>query len=341
MSKDKSTGKDSVTSRVQIKMVRRGKVLAAETSLLGSAATSTGDLLPALRIVMRRVADLKQAKRRVRKRSASQVENIVRSIKQVGLCLPLIIDAKDRIISGHLVAEAAKSLGLSEVACIPLEHLDERQADFLRVALNRLGETGEWDLEELRPVLIDLRSAGFELADTGFSIPQLDAIMLDDAPVATELSQKTEPEGEPVSRLGDIWVLGKHRLLCGDALNAGNYELLLEGKPVAAVLTDCPWNIPIEGNVSGLGKKVHKEFKMAAGEMGAEQFVNFTDSFTALAAGHLMSGGVFFSCIDWRSVAQIVESGRRAGLTLINIITWYKGSGGMGGLVLSKQRGTG
>ncbi|WP_159456631.1 DNA-methyltransferase [Altererythrobacter xiamenensis] len=96
------------------------------------------------------------------------------------------------------------------------------------------------------------------------------------------------------------------------------------------IFTDCPWNIPIAGFVSGLGKVKHQDFKMGAGEMPKEEFVDFCDRFHELGAANLIDGGVFYSCIDWRSADVIMKSGRRAGLRHINTAVWNKGSGGMG-----------
>ncbi len=114
-----------------------------------------------------------------------------------------------------------------------------------------------------------------------------------------------------------------------------SYDKVLGPEKAAACFTDCPWNLPIEGFVSGLGEKKHKDFKMAAGEMSPEAFQEFVDTFSRLIAEYLEDGGVVYSCIDWRSHDRIVAGGKRAGLTHINTLVWNKGSGGMGGLYRS------
>lgn len=125
-------------------------------------------------------------------------------------------------------------------------------------------------------------------------------------------------------------MLGKHRLLCGDATDAASYASVLNGNLADVIFTDCPWNIPIEGFVSGLGKTKHKDFKMAAGELSPEQFAQFCDCFHQICTDHLKEEGAFYSCIDWRSVHLVMAAGQKAGLRHINTIVWNKGSGAMG-----------
>ena len=164
---------------------------------------------------------------------------------------------------------------------------------------------------------------------------ELDIILLDDvAPPAEE--QLDEPAGPPVSMAGDLWVLGeRHRILCGNALEAQSYELVLDGKLATAILTDPPYNVKIAGNVSGLGKKKHGEFKMASGEMSDIEFSDFLLTAHKHCADHLVPGGIAFTFMDWRSIEALIAAGRAAGLILVNLAVWNKGSGAMGGFLRS------
>lgn len=309
----------------------RRKELEGRVARCALAASAANDLFPDMALELLPIDSLKAARRRARKTDPAQLERVMRSIRTLLQSVPILIDGDRHIINGHIVVEALKSLGMDDVWCVIVDHLSEDEQDLLHVALNRIAECGDWDFEELGPLLIELDDIGFDLETTGFSLPELDILMVPSEIAESEEEEELpEPPADPLSRLGDLWLLGDHKLLCGDATKDKSYILVLGDEPADAVFTDCPWNIPIEGFVSGLGKKKHKDFKMGAGEMSAEEFAGFTDRFSQLCADHLVPGGAFFSCIDWRNVEQVVASGRKAGLKLINMAVWNKGSGGMG-----------
>lgn len=308
------------------------KHLEHKVSLTAMAAAAPDDLLASMKLERRSLSSLRRLRKRVRKSEKDQVERVARSIETVKQVAPILIDKSAEIINGHVVVEALKLLGATEVWCAVIEHLDEDERSLLHVTLNRLGESGDWDLDALGPLLIELEELGFELEATGFSLPELDIIM---APDPEQIDDREEedipaPPAEPVSEPRDTWILGKHRLHCGDAADPDCYILLLDGEIVDVIFADSPWNIPIAGFVSGLGKVKHQDFKMGAGEMSREEYISFANRFHELGAAHLAEGGIFYSCIDWRSVDIIMESGRRADLRHINTAVWNKGSGGMG-----------
>ncbi|WP_226948844.1 DNA-methyltransferase [Rhizorhabdus wittichii] len=129
--------------------------------------------------------------------------------------------------------------------------------------------------------------------------------------------------------------LDQHRLLCGDALAAKSYEALLAGRQIDCVFSDPPYNIKIEGVVSGLGKKKHKDFAMGVGEMSDEDFRAFLGGYLQRCKEHASPGAVIFACMDWRQIDLLMFAGRDAGLHRINKTIWNKGSGGMGSLYRS------
>ncbi len=319
--------KKSIKPQLNQKSVARRTESGAKTALarLIAAPGSRNDLLPEQKLKLLDLSSLKRPKSRLRKADVSHVANIAKSIKIVGQGAPVIIDAEGQIINGDAVVQALKELGETQVWCVVLDHLSEDEADFLRIALNKLSDGSDWLMEDLRPALIKLEEIGFDLIGTGFTLPELDIIMLPDAlesaPEAEE--QVPEPECVVISELGDLWLLGEHRLLCGDSTSPESYRLVLSGTLADAIFTDCPWNIPIDGFVSGLGKVKHQDFKMAAGEMSEEQFLAFVDAFTALCTEHLADGGVFFSCIDWRSVDKIIAAAKEAGLNK-DLLCWSR-----------------
>lgn len=297
-------------------------------------AGAKSELLSPMKLELRSIASLTGLKKRVRLSQKEQVERVTGSIATLGQSAPVLIDQSGEIINGHIVVKAMEELGETQVWCAVIEHLGEKERHLLHVALNRIGETGAFDVKELGELCLEFEDIGFDLGVTGFSLPELDIIMtppVDDASQDEEAPIAT-PE-IPVSQPGDLWVLGDHKLLCGDATDAEAYEALLEDEKADAIFTDCPWNIPIEGFVSGLGKTKHKDFVQGAGELTEEEFIAFACDFHELGMKHLVEGGVFFSCIDFRSIHIIMAAGMATGLRHINTAVWNKGSGGMGGLL--------
>lgn len=317
---------------LQAKTKSAKKKLEHEVSLAALAPTAPDDLLADMKFERRTISSLKGLKRRVRMSEREQVKRVADNIHRFKQVVPILTDESGEIINGHIVAQALKLLGADEAWCAIVDHLDEDERTFLHVALNRIGECGDWDFEALGPLLIEFDELGFDLGTTGFSLPELDIIMSVgvEGEGGSGEEQAPEPPPNPVTILGDCWILGLHRLRCGDATHPEEYAILLEGQLVDVIFTDLPWNIPIAGFVSGLGKVKHQDFKMGAGEMSDEEFAQFCERAHQLGADHLVDGGVFFSCIDWRSVDRIMAAGRRVGLRHIDTAVWNKGSGGMG-----------
>ena len=309
------------------------KQMSHKVSLAAMAATAPDDLIKDMKLDKRLLGSLKGLKRRVRKTETDQLERVSKSLKMHGQRVPILIDASGNIINGHIIAQALKKLGANEAWCTVIDNLDEHERELLHVTLNRLGETGDWDIDALGPLLIEFDELGFDLNVTGFSVPELDIIMTSGAPAAQSDAQDIIPPlpKVAVTLSNDLWKLGNHRILCADSTDPMSYTIVLNGEMVDIVFTDCPWNIPIDGFVSGLGKTKHKDFKMGAGELSADAFAKFLDLFHQLCANHMAEGAAFYSCIDWRSVDLIMASGKLAGLRHTNTIIWNKGSGSMGG----------
>lgn len=327
-----------LTIRNKSKVLFANKTAKAKTenkhkvSIAALASSSPSNLPGSMALERRSIASLKGLPRRARKTEASQLEKVCMSITKLKQSAPVLIDKAGKIINGHIVVLALKELGEDHAWCVVIDHLDEDECNLLHVALNRIAETGDWDLDALGPLLIELDDIGFELETTGFSLPELEIILLPDQGDAIDELESDLPQvpGNPVSKLGDLWLLGKHRLLCSDATDEQSYKTVLDGELADVIFTDLPFNIPIDGFVSGLGKVKHGDFKQGAGEMTSEEFQAFCDKAHELGAIHLVDGGAFFSCIDWRSVDRIMDACRKAGLRHINTAVWNKGSGGMG-----------
>jgi DNA modification methylase len=143
--------------------------------------------------------------------------------------------------------------------------------------------------------------------------------------------------GDAVTRTGDVWQLGSHRILCGNATVPSNYRSLMDGDVAQVVFTDPPYNVPVEGHVCGTGSIHHREFDMAAGEMTQDQFTKFLTKVFRLLNHHSMDGSIHFICMDWRHLLEMTHAGRESYTELKNLCVWNKTNGGLGSLYRSKH----
>ena len=232
-----------------------------------------------LAIEHRPLASLRPWKRNARTHSRNQVRQIADSIGTFGFTNPVLVDEAGSILAGHGRVEAAKLLRLATVPCVRIEHMSEAQKRAYVLADNKLALNAGWDEDLLAKELADLQDLDFDISVTGFSIPEIDSLVdglepqEDGEPEAEFLPPLAE--GETVCREGDVWQLGTHRLVCGNALDPAVVDQLMDGAQAQMVFTDPPYNVPVNGHVSGLGKVQHREFAMASGEMTSPEFVSF------------------------------------------------------------------
>lgn len=287
------------------------------------------------------VADVKPDPRNARLHSSKHVAQIAKSIEAFGFNVPLLVDGQGAIIAGHGRLLAAKSLGWSTVPTIQLDHLSAEQVKAYRIADNRLTDCSNWDERLLAEQLKELADADldFDLEAIGFDLPEIDLLIQGLGDVSDEPDDPSDavPEGPPVSVLGDVWQLGRHRIVCGNALEPETYTALLGTARAAMTFTDPPFNVPIAGHVSGKGKILHREFAMASGEMSSEEFTAFLSQFLEVAKSSCVNGALIYTCMDWRHVRELIAAGDAQQLDLKNICVWDKGCGGMGSLYRSQH----
>lgn len=297
-----------------------------------------------LAIVSRRIDELTPDPRNPRQHSKAQVKRIARSIRTFGFNVPILVDASGRVIAGHGRLLACRELGWTEVPTITLDHLTEAQRQSFMIADNRLTEIATWDDRLLAETFRDLATAdlNFDLELTGFEMAEIDlrigALDGSAAPPPDPADAVPPPlPGPAISRLGDLWHLGRHRLACGNALDPLAYAALMGAEQAAMVFTDPPYNVPISGHVSGLGDVRHREFVMASGEMSAEEFTTFLTDSLKLAATHSRDGALHFVCMDWRHMGELLAAGGRVYGQLKNLCVWAKDNAGMGSLYRSQH----
>ena len=269
-----------------------------------------------------------------------QIAGIARSIETFGFNVPILIDGTGTVIAGHGRLAAAKKLGMSEVPTVMVEHLSDAQRQAYMIADNRLTDLSKWDERLLGEVLRDLSVAelDFNLDAIGFSVGEIDfRIEALDKPSDEDAADGPVELGTTsVTREGDRWHLGKHRLLCGSALDSEVWDRLMSGELASVGFTDPPYNVRVHGHVSGLGKVRHREFAMASGEMDRDEFIGFLEASFRLMAKHSVQASIHFAAIDWKHTPEMIAAGEAAFTELKNICVWQKPSGGMGSLYRSQ-----
>lgn len=268
-----------------------------------------------------------------------QVRAIARSIKAFGFNAPILVDQKNRVVAGHGRLEAAKLLEITEVPVIRLEHLSEAQAKGYMLADNKLTDRSSWDEKQLALRLKELQEIAldFDIEDTGFEGPEIDLRIqsLNSEDAADAADEFSVPDGPIVSRPGDLWHLGPHRLLCGDALDPAAYTVLLGTEQAGCVFMDPPYNVKIHGHAVGKGRKKHREFAMACGEMTASQFSEFLRAALQQVRSYTEPAAVCFMCMDWAHYTEAMGAIEQAGCEAMNLCVWAKTNGGMGSLYRS------
>ena len=292
-------------------------------------------------VTMRALADIRLDPKNPRSHNKRQIHQIARSIDTFGFNVPILIDSENQVIAGHGRVLACQELGWTEVPTICLEHLSSAQAKAYMIADNKLTDNSSWDenllaqsLKALSELDLDfeLDAIGFEMAEIDLYIEQLDVSDHKD----DEVVDLPAPNAIPVSKLGDLWTLGEHRILCGNALMAPDYETLLAGRLVDMVCTDPPYNVPISGHVMGNGRVQHREFAMAVGEMSVEQFTDFLKTVCTRLSAASTDGSIHFLCMDWRHLPEILAAGA-AYTEFKNLCVWTKDNAGMGSLYRSQH----
>ena len=288
------------------------------------------------------VRELRPHPNNARTHSRKQVKQIAKSIEKFGFCNPVLVDDAKQIIAGHGRVEAAKLLGLEVVPTCLICHLSEAEKRAYILADNKLAENAGWDRELLAIELQGLIELDVDIELTGFETAEIDLVLEEareasGAPVGPEDKTPEPSPGPAVTQTGDLWLLGDHRLLCGDARNKIAYERLLEGAKAEFVFTDPPYNVAIDGNVCGLGRIHHREFAMASGEMSEVDFTAFLQAVFAQLAENTVDGSIHQIFTDWRHLSEMLNAGRAVYSELKNVCVWNKTNAGMGSFYRSKH----
>ena len=299
--------------------------------------------MPAQQIDYIALADLVLNPQNARTHSRKQVRQIANSISEFGFTNPILIDSTNLVLAGHGRLAAAKQLRIDRVPCIRLASMTAEQKRAYALADNKLALNAGWDESILAAELGALLNIdpAFDIELTGFSIAEVDTLIEGIQPVeagdpADDLVPNTT-SNEFDCRLGDIWELGPHRLICGDALDQQTVALLLGGERAQMVFTDPPYNVKIDGHVGGLGATKHREFVMGVGEMSPSEFATFLKRAFVNLTSHSIDGSIHFICMDWRHMGEILAASQAVYSELKNLIVWAKDNGGMGTFYRSRH----
>ncbi|AWL99668.1 site-specific DNA-methyltransferase [Bradyrhizobium amphicarpaeae] len=292
--------------------------------------------LAQLSIAYRPSNDLTPDPRNARTHSKRQIEQLKASINEFGFTNPILIDPEGNIIAGHGRLMAAKASGLAQVPTITLSGLSDAQKRALRLADNKIALNAGWDIEILQTELGELAAIDldFDVTMTGFSTGEIDVILAKPADPDDDVVPSVP--ATPTTKPGDIWILGEHRVGCGDSRDAAFLQRIVgESLRIDAAFLDPPYNVKIAGNANPAGR--HGEFAMASGEMSEGEFRAFLRETLGAAANVSRDGAVHFVCMDWRHMDDVFAVGQAVYGDLLNLCIWNKSNAGMGSFYRSKH----
>ena len=279
--------------------------------------------------------------RNPRTHSKKQIRQIAASIRKFGFLSPVIVDENNMVLAGHGRLEAARLEGLIHVPTVCFDHLTAAQKRAYLIADNKIAEQAGWDREMLAielGELVDLLPVeGFDVSVTGFETSEIDLLFADMSASRNEPQEAIPtPPQNAVTEPGDLWLLGKHRLLCGDAQQPDQFCRLMNGASATAVFCDPPYNLRVS-NIGGRGRIRHPEFAFGSGEMQPQQFQRFLSKILGNGVRVSAEGAIHFVCMDWRHVVDLVSVGRKHYDAMLNLVVWNKSNAGQGSFYRSQH----
>jgi len=238
-----------------------------------------------MKIEIADINSIKPYENNPRKLKDSAIEKVAKSLKEYGFRQPIVVDKDKIIVAGHTRFRASKKLGLKEVPITIVDNLTEEQINAYRIADNRTAEESEWDNELLKMEIKDLEAKDFKLDLLGFNEDQLNDLLFEEKQGLTDEDEIPEAPEEPITKLGDIWKLGNHRVMCGDCTFIDNIDLVTKKEKIDMVFTDPPYNIDYQG--------VKDKRKIKNDKMDDESFVDFLTS-------SLLGCETMYVCCSWQ-----------------------------------------
>jgi DNA modification methylase len=287
------------------------------------------------------VRKLRPNRRNARTHPQKQIRQIQSSYRRFGWTNPIIVDENNVILAGHGRYEAALQLGLLEVPVIVVDGLNDAEKRALALADNKIAENAGWDrkllAEELAELANLLPECNLDLNITGFEPAEIDGLLGDLVdPELDPADEVPSPKDRAITKIGDLWKFGSHRLLCGNAESGANVRRLMATESAAMVITDPPYNLPIR-KVQGRGRTKHGDFAQASGEMSPARYTQFLQASLSLAAKYSADGAIHFVFIDWRHIGELLAAGAQVYSDLKNVVVWVKTNAGQGSFYRSQH----
>lgn len=296
-----------------------------------------------LNVQLMRIDALKPDPRNSRTHSRKQLEQLAESIATFGFLVPILTDENQLVIAGYGRLQAAERLRLKQVPVIEVRGLSEAKRRALALADNKIAENAGWDREKLAIELSELSELliqeGLDISITGFAVPEIDQLTADFEEDSSDPADVVDPnwaKASPVTKSGDHWQLGDHRLSCSDARSRDDLAGLMAGNKAAMAFVDPPYNLRVR-DIGGRGRIKHPEFRMASGEFSGAQYVEFLETTLGAAAAVSRDGAVHYVCMDWRHIGELVEAGHSVYDELLNIAVWVKSNAGQGSFYRSQH----
>jgi DNA modification methylase len=283
-----------------------------------------------------KIEDLIEYARNPRKNDAV-VDRMVGCIKEFGFRIPIVAKSDGFVVDGHLRLKAAKKLGMTEVPVVIADDLTDAQIKAFRLIANQSANWADWDEELLKLELEDLKNLNFDLDLTGFDLSEVERLLRNDEIKEDDYDEMPSDKDVPViSKLGDLWILVKHRLLCGDSTKIEDVKKLMAGKIADMVFCDPPYNVCVK-NIINRGSTHYDEFPMASGEMTEQEFIDFLTLVFKNLVTVSKDGSIHYHCMDWSHVYEIMVAGRVAYTEFKQLCVWNKDNFGMGSFYRSKH----
>ena len=264
--------------------------------------------------------------RNTRTHTDQQIDQVAASIREFGFMNPVIINGDNTILAGHARVLASKKLGLEYVPCLIADHLSEAQKKAFIIADNKIAENAGWDTELLKVELEDLKGADFDVEILGFTDKELNKIF--------DEGKETEDDNFDLNKaldekafveLGDVWLLGKHRLMCGDSTKEEDVKILMDGNKANACITDPPFNVNIQGGAHVKGKRKEGGLKILNDNFKtSEEFFNFLLSAFKNIYDNLVDGGAFYCFHSDSEKVNFYNATVSAGFHYSSTCIWVK-----------------
>lgn len=282
-----------------------------------------------------------------RSHSEQHVDQIVTSMLTFGAVVLMVVDESFNLLLGHARYRALKKQGIKTVKVVVVTGLSDAKKRALVLAENKISENGRWNRKALAHELTELREMlvleGISLDVTGFAAVEVDQIVIDMEEKSSEPDDEISDEMASalhVTKRGDVWRLGDHVIACDDARDVDVVRRLVGQNRIAAAFLDMPYN-RVGRDIGGRGETKHPDFAMASGELTESEFRQFMKDSLSSAAAIARNGAVFYCCMDWRSIAPLIDVlhdlGREVGGEMLNLAVWVKNNAGQGSFLRSQH----